>query len=232
MQKVVGDLGAAFSIAPVRIGGALGLYGAMAKLGATNSAQLASSHGIGRALRARVALPPGCFRLRGIRRASGRFHAPAGTCIHARRSAKPGICAAWLRSGGRALGQHAEGDAGISNRRRRGLERAVRLHRLRDRRVFPARLSRQPDRILAAGTRWRGRAIERRRARCGCRMRPWSHDAADGQRVSRARASSASIFTPHRSRPRARMPWRTGRSTISRSRSAVRRISEVMGSTS
>ena len=46
MQKVVGDLGAAFSIAPVRIGGALGLYGAMAKLGATNSAQLAAATGL------------------------------------------------------------------------------------------------------------------------------------------------------------------------------------------
>ena len=46
MQKVVGDLGAAFSIAPVRIGGALGLYGAMANLGATNSAQLAAATGL------------------------------------------------------------------------------------------------------------------------------------------------------------------------------------------
>jgi SAM-dependent methyltransferase len=46
MQKVIGDLGAAFSIAPVRIGGALGLYGALADLGATNSAQLAAATGL------------------------------------------------------------------------------------------------------------------------------------------------------------------------------------------
>jgi 2-polyprenyl-3-methyl-5-hydroxy-6-metoxy-1,4-benzoquinol methylase len=46
MQKIVGDLGAAFSIAPVRIGGALGIYGAMAELGATSSARLATSMGL------------------------------------------------------------------------------------------------------------------------------------------------------------------------------------------
>ena len=46
MQKVVGDLGAAFSIAPVRIGGALGIYGAMAELGATTCAQLAAATGL------------------------------------------------------------------------------------------------------------------------------------------------------------------------------------------
>jgi SAM-dependent methyltransferase len=46
MQKIVGDLGAAFSIGPVRIGGALGIYGAMADLGATSSAQLATATGL------------------------------------------------------------------------------------------------------------------------------------------------------------------------------------------
>ena len=46
MQKIVGDLGAAFSIGPVRIGGALGIYGAMADLGATSAAQLASATGL------------------------------------------------------------------------------------------------------------------------------------------------------------------------------------------
>jgi len=46
LNKVVSDLGAAFSIAPVRIGGALGIYGAMAELGTTNSAQLAAATGL------------------------------------------------------------------------------------------------------------------------------------------------------------------------------------------
>src|SRR4051812_41959265 len=46
LQKIVGDLGAAFSIAPVRIGGALGIYGAMAQLGATSSVQLATTTGL------------------------------------------------------------------------------------------------------------------------------------------------------------------------------------------
>jgi SAM-dependent methyltransferase len=46
MQKIVGDLGAAFSIAPVRIGGSLGIYGAMADLGATTPAQLAAATGL------------------------------------------------------------------------------------------------------------------------------------------------------------------------------------------
>jgi 2-polyprenyl-3-methyl-5-hydroxy-6-metoxy-1,4-benzoquinol methylase len=46
MQKVIGDLGAAFSIAPVRIGGVLGIYRAMAERGATDSAQLATATGL------------------------------------------------------------------------------------------------------------------------------------------------------------------------------------------
>lgn len=46
IQKVVGDLGAAFSIGPVRIGGALGIYGAMAELGAMSSSQLAAATGL------------------------------------------------------------------------------------------------------------------------------------------------------------------------------------------
>jgi SAM-dependent methyltransferase len=46
MHKVIGDLGAAFSIAPVRIGGALGIYGAMAEIGATSSAKLAAATGL------------------------------------------------------------------------------------------------------------------------------------------------------------------------------------------
>jgi SAM-dependent methyltransferase len=45
LQKVVGDLGAAFSIAPVRIGGALGLYAAMAETGAVDAAGLAQATG-------------------------------------------------------------------------------------------------------------------------------------------------------------------------------------------
>ena len=46
LQKVVGDLGAAFSIGPVRIGGALGHNGAMAEIGAASAAQLAASTGL------------------------------------------------------------------------------------------------------------------------------------------------------------------------------------------
>src|SRR5689334_2100685 len=46
LNKVVSDLGAAFSIAPVRIGGALGIYGALAELGATTSAKLAAATGL------------------------------------------------------------------------------------------------------------------------------------------------------------------------------------------
>ena len=46
LQKVVSDLGAAFSIGPVRIGGALGLYSAMAELGATSSRELAAATGL------------------------------------------------------------------------------------------------------------------------------------------------------------------------------------------
>jgi 2-polyprenyl-3-methyl-5-hydroxy-6-metoxy-1,4-benzoquinol methylase len=45
-QKLVNDLGAAFSIAPVRIGGALGLYPAMAQLGRTSSTELATATGL------------------------------------------------------------------------------------------------------------------------------------------------------------------------------------------
>lgn len=45
LQKVVGDLGAAFSIAPVRIGGALGLYAAMAEAGPTTASELAAATG-------------------------------------------------------------------------------------------------------------------------------------------------------------------------------------------
>ena len=44
-QKVVGDLGAAFSIAPIRIGGALGLYAAMAETGPTTADGLAAATG-------------------------------------------------------------------------------------------------------------------------------------------------------------------------------------------
>jgi len=46
VQKVIGDLGAAFSIAPIRIGGELGIYGAMAGIGATTPAQLAAATGL------------------------------------------------------------------------------------------------------------------------------------------------------------------------------------------
>ena len=45
MQKVIGDLGAAFSISPVRIGGALGLYAAMVETGPTTPAELANATG-------------------------------------------------------------------------------------------------------------------------------------------------------------------------------------------
>ena len=46
MRKVISDLGGAFSIAPVRIGGALGLYSALAKAGPANSEQLAAATGL------------------------------------------------------------------------------------------------------------------------------------------------------------------------------------------
>jgi SAM-dependent methyltransferase len=45
MERVIGDLGGAFSIAPVRIGGALGLYRAMAERGAMTPAELAKASG-------------------------------------------------------------------------------------------------------------------------------------------------------------------------------------------
>jgi len=45
-QKLVNDLGAAFSISPVRIGGALGLYASMAQLGQTSSTELATTAGL------------------------------------------------------------------------------------------------------------------------------------------------------------------------------------------
>ena len=45
MGRVIADLGGAFSIAPVRIGGALGLYAAMAQRGAVTPAELAAATG-------------------------------------------------------------------------------------------------------------------------------------------------------------------------------------------
>ena len=45
LQKVIGDLGAAFSVAPIRLGGALGLYAAMSETGATSAPELAAATG-------------------------------------------------------------------------------------------------------------------------------------------------------------------------------------------
>ena len=46
LHKVVDDLGAAFSIAPVRIGGSLGIYGAMEEAGPVNAEELAAATGL------------------------------------------------------------------------------------------------------------------------------------------------------------------------------------------
>jgi SAM-dependent methyltransferase len=46
MLKIIGDLAAAFSIAPVRIGGALGLYSALAKSGPVTADELAATTGL------------------------------------------------------------------------------------------------------------------------------------------------------------------------------------------
>ena len=197
MQKVVGDLGAAFSIAPVRIGGALGIYGAMAELGATNSraarqqprdwpsVMCASGSGT-RQLPAtwnttpqpgEFTLPPEhAFMLADPQ--SPAYVLPGFAAAVALSDNMPTVMQAFRTGEGVAVG------------------RAVRLHRLRGRRVFPARLSRQPDRKLAAVTRWRGRATRGRRARCGCRLRPWSHDTADGQGVPGSRFIGIDIHAP------------------------------------
>ena len=121
MQKIIGDLGAAFSIGPVRIGGALGIYGAMADLGATSSAQLATATGLAERYLREWLWHQAASRLRGLRRADRPIHAPAGTCLRARRSAEPCIRPARLLRGSRAVGQLARGDAGISNRKGRGV---------------------------------------------------------------------------------------------------------------
>ena len=46
LSTVIRDLGGAFSIAPVRIGGALGIYAALAERGAATSAELAEATGL------------------------------------------------------------------------------------------------------------------------------------------------------------------------------------------
>ena len=113
----------------------------MAELGTTNSAQFAAAYGPGRALPARVAAAAGSFRLRGVRgeyRAGSRSRRNMRSCSPTRRAPRTSCPASTAAV---ALSDNsAGGDAGVPHREGRRVGRAVRLHRVRDRRSFLPRL--------------------------------------------------------------------------------------------
>ena len=79
LGTVVGEVGAAFNAALVRLGDRLGLYRAMAGAGPLSAGELAAADGHGGALRARVAVGAGRRRVRQLRAATDASRCPPST---------------------------------------------------------------------------------------------------------------------------------------------------------
>ena len=200
LGKFVGDLGATMAAGNVVVGDRLGLYRALAGRAGRPPQELADATGTDPRYVDGVAARPGGRRLRRVRPPTATVLADRGAGVRARPT-RTGRCTCRARSSWRSARCKAEPRITEAFRTGAGVGWHEHDADVFDglRAVLPARLRRQPDRVVAAGAGRRGGQAARRRPGRRHRLRARRVDGADGHAVPGRRRSSARTTTTARS---------------------------------